>query len=193
MITGLALYYVFSKISWSQVTNLLINAKPLFLILSMVFFTLSKITSALRLQLFFKNIQLFISHKFNLKLAWIGMFYNLFLPGGVGGDGYKVYLLHKQKRIKVKLLIQAMLLDRVSGLVSLLILAGVGFLLLDQSVFPEWVWYTDLLCLLLVVPSFYLVVKILFKTFEKPALRSLVWSIGVQLMQVVSAILILAA
>ena len=127
VITGLALYFVFSKIDWDQVSDLLVQANPFLLLLATFFFILSKVISAYRLQLFFRNIDLHISDIYNLKLAWLGMFYNLFLPGGIGGDGYKVYLLNKQYGTKVKLLIQAALIDRISGLVSLLILVGAGF------------------------------------------------------------------
>lgn len=193
LITGLALYFVFSNIDWDQVSSLLLNANIFLLLIATLFFILSKVISAYRLQLFFKSIDLTISNKYNLKLAWLGMFYNLFLPGGIGGDGYKVYLLNRQFGTKVKLLIQASLIDRVSGLVSLLILAGIGFLLLDLSVFPSWVEYLDIVCLVLVVPAFYFGSKILFKPFVGVAAKSLIWSIGVQLMQVVSAIFILGA
>lgn len=51
----------------------------------------------------------------NLKLYALGMFYNLFLPGGSGGDGYKVYLLRKLYKAPVKHLLSAVLLDRING------------------------------------------------------------------------------
>lgn len=193
LFTGLALYFVFSKIDWDQVSELLINANIFYLLLAAIFFVFSKVISAFRLQLFFKSIRLIISHKYNLKLAWLGMFYNLFLPGGIGGDGYKVYLLNKQYGTKVKLLIQASLIDRISGLVSLMILVGAGVLLLDLSAFPHWIEYLDIICLLLVFPVFYLCSKLLFQPFKSVVMESLIWSIGVQLMQVSSAIFILVA
>ncbi len=193
LITALAIYFVFSKIDWPQVRDLLLGVNPVYLVLAMLFFVLSKVISAFRLQLFFRSIDLTISHQYNLKLAWVGMFYNLFLPGGIGGDGYKVYLLNKQYGTKVKLLIQASLLDRISGLISLLMLAGIGFLLLDLSALPAWVKYTDIVCLLLSVPSLYVLSRLLFKAFVSVVTKSLIWSLGVQLMQVISALLILAA
>lgn len=193
LITGLALYFVFSKIDWNQVSGLLINANLFYLALATIFFVGSKVISAFRLQLFFRVISLNISHRYNLKLAWIGMFYNLFLPGGIGGDGYKVYLLNKQYGTKVKHLIQASLIDRISGLVSLLILVGIGFLLLDLSAFPSWIEYLDIICLGLVFPVFYYASKFLFQPFKSVALKSLIWSVAVQFMQVISAIFILAS
>ena len=44
--------------------------------------------------MFFKQEGVFISEKESLKLYYKGMFYNIMLPGGIGGDGYKGYYLH---------------------------------------------------------------------------------------------------
>jgi uncharacterized membrane protein YbhN (UPF0104 family) len=43
------------------------------------------------------------------------MFYNIFLPGGIGGDGYKIVVLSKRYQEKPKVVFTAILLDRVSG------------------------------------------------------------------------------
>jgi len=193
LLSGLALYIVFKNIKWEQVSGLLVHANAFYLILAAIFFIASKVLSAYRLQRFFACIPLKISSLYNLKLYWIGMFYNLFLPGGVGGDGYKVYLLNKHYGVKVKSLIQASLIDRVSGLTSLLILAGAGFLLPNVSGLPEWLKYADMACLIMVLPVLYLVTRLLFKTFVPALSVSMLWSLGVQLLQVVSAFCILYA
>lgn len=52
---------------------------------------------------------------FNLGLYIKGMFYNIFLPGGIGGDGYKIIVLGKQFKERPKILFTAVLLDRISG------------------------------------------------------------------------------
>lgn len=56
-------------------------------------FNISKIISSIRLNRYFKDINLSLSQTYNLKLYYLGMFYNLFLPGGIGGDGYKIYII----------------------------------------------------------------------------------------------------
>jgi len=63
---------------------------------------------------------------------YIGMFYNLFLPGSVGGDAYKVFLLHEQGVGRTKPLILATLLDRLSGL-AMLALLTFGLILLRED------------------------------------------------------------
>ena len=120
------------------------------------------------------------------------MFYNLSLPGGIGGDGYKVYLLNKQFGTKVKHLIQAGLIDRISGLVSLLFLTGVGFLFLNTSS-PDWIRIPVIVCLTFAFPVLFILTKLLFKQFLPVLGKSMILSLSVQLLQVMSAILILSA
>ena len=191
LISGTALYIVFNNISWAAVEDTLRGANFFYLLLATLFFVLSKVLSAFRLQEFFRCIELEISSKYNLRLYWIGMFYNLFLPGGIGGDGYKVYLLNKQYGIKVKPLIQASLIDRISGLVSLLVLVGIGFFFLEETNFPAWLIYLDVACLLLVFPVLYLLARVFFRPFTPALAKSMAWSLAVQLSQVVSAAFIL--
>ena len=50
-----------------------------------------------------------------LCLCYVGMFYNLFLPGGIGGDAYKVYQLRKYHQGRTFAIVQAMIFDRLNG------------------------------------------------------------------------------
>ncbi|MBC6409853.1 MAG: flippase-like domain-containing protein [Ekhidna sp.] len=192
-LSGLALWFVFSKVNLGEVAGLVLASNPLFLISAAFFFIASKVISAFRLNLFFSAIGLNLSQRFNLKLYWIGMFYNLFLPGGIGGDGYKIYLLNKQSGLKVKHLIQACLIDRISGLVSLLFLAGIGFLFLGLSSFLSWIRMPAIICLILFFPVLFMLTKCFFRQFLPALGKSVMLSLGVQLLQVMSALLILSA
>lgn len=185
--SALALYFVFQKISWPQVSELLLSVNLAYVMVGVAFLAGSKILSAYRLHRFFRCIPLNISKRYNLRLYWIGMFYNLFLPGGIGGDGYKVYLLNKKFGTSVKTLIQASLIDRISGLLSLLILAGAGLLFIENESIPTWLRLVDLVCLVISIPVFYITARILFKPFAPAVLRSMLWSFGVQGLQVLSA------
>jgi len=72
-------------------------SKPVFfLILALIAFVISKIIASWRLKIYFKNIFIRLTEQTNLKLYWLGMYYNLFLPGSIGGDAYKVLLLKKK-------------------------------------------------------------------------------------------------
>ncbi|MEJ2163213.1 MAG: flippase-like domain-containing protein, partial [Robiginitalea sp.] len=95
LFSGLLLYLVFTRIPFSEVWKVLTAAKPAYLLLALLFFILSKIIAAYRLNLYFYQIGLPLAPESNLKLYLQGMFYNLFLPGGIGGDAYKGYILHR--------------------------------------------------------------------------------------------------
>src|SRR4051812_23098981 len=126
-VTVVCLWYVSRKIDWEKSFQIIQNSNLLWLLAAIILFTASKIVSSLRLNVYFNNINLNISQSKNLKLYWLGMFYNLFLPGGIGGDAYKVILLNKTYEQSLKLLSAAVLLDRVSGVVGLGILAVVYY------------------------------------------------------------------
>jgi uncharacterized membrane protein YbhN (UPF0104 family) len=87
-----------------------------------VLFNASKIVAALRLNIYQRHVGVVLSEGQNLRLYYAGMFLNLFLPGGIGGDGYKIFVLNKQQGVAVKKLVLVTLADRVSGLLCLLLL-----------------------------------------------------------------------
>jgi uncharacterized membrane protein YbhN (UPF0104 family) len=181
VVTGLCLWYVSQKIDWSLSWQLLQQSNGLWLLLATVLFAASKVVSAYRLNIYFNNIQVNLSQASNLRLYWLGMFYNLFLPGGIGGDAYKVILLNKQQRHPVKLLSAAVLLDRISGVTALGILAAFYFLLVDVgSIYAQ-------LMAIGIIPGlilFYFLVKQFFPSFLKGFWSTLWLGLGVQLLQV---------
>ena len=191
VVSGIALYIVFRNIDWDQTKSVLLSTNWLWLLIATIFFIGSKLVSAFRLNLYFQNIDLQLSKLYNLRLYWIGMFYNLFLPGGIGGDGFKVYLLNKQYGTGIKPLIQATLLDRVSGMMALIFLAGLGYLAMDQSNMPSWVYYLDLVGLFIMIPVYSFIVGKFFYQFHNSFWSTNFHSLAVQLMQVVSAYFIL--
>ena len=93
-LTATALYIVGRKINLPETKQILFRANAVWLFAALLLFNASKVLSAVRLNRFFSSIGLQLSQTYNLRLYYVGMFYNLFLPGGIGGDGYKVYLLN---------------------------------------------------------------------------------------------------
>lgn len=194
VLTGLALFLVFRKIDTDQLWEITKTIRWFWLVPAVLIFVLSKLFTAFRLNLYFKNIGLNISEKLNIKLYLIGMFYNLFLPGGIGGDGYKVYLLNKHYQTPVKSLIQASLLDRLGGLVAIVFLLLVLILPVDLTLpFASQIPWEILLGIaaLLVFPVFWLMQKLLFKSFLPSFWKANGWSLAGQLAQLVCAWFIL--
>lgn len=133
-VTIACLWYVSTKINFAELKEILSTTNLLLLAAGFCVFIVSKIIASFRLNIYFRNISLLLKEKENLKLFWLGMFYNLFLPGSVTGDAYKVIVLSKQFNINYKKPTAAVLLDRFSGLLGLgLILAFYSFFILNKT------------------------------------------------------------
>jgi glycosyltransferase 2 family protein len=187
-ITVLCFWYISTKIDFKKAFEAFTKANWLYLFVALVFFVLSKILSAFRLNIYFSNIKLYLSQKKNLKLYWLGMFYNLFLPGAISGDAYKVILLNRKYKTPYKKASAAVLLDRFSGVLALgVILCIYGIVVLNNA-------YFDVLLIggaLLAIAGFYLAIRFLFKDFLQSFLPTFFWAMAVQASQVVAIYFIL--
>ncbi|KEO75575.1 hypothetical protein EL17_00335 [Anditalea andensis] len=184
-VTGLAIVLVFNKVDLNEVGETILKASPIYLFLALLLFFLSKLFAAVRLKYFFTDIGVILTSQYNFRLYLIGMFHNLYLPGGVGGDGYKVYILHQQSKKPVKKLISAVLFDRINGLVVLLFLAVLLSLISSISfIYGEYDWAVWLL-LFLIYPVYAILAKWLFPTLHKSLVATSFYSFMTQGMQLV--------
>jgi glycosyltransferase 2 family protein len=180
-VTAVCLWYVSRKIDWLLTLKLLQQSNKLWLLFGAFLFTASKVVSSFRLNIYFRNIDVGLSEKTNLKLYWLGMFYNLFLPGGIGGDAYKVILLNRQYKQPVKKLSAAVLLDRISGVAGLGILAATYyFLIYEGAQYSYWL-------IAAIIPGliiYYVFVRKLFPSFIQSFWSTLWLGVVVQFLQV---------
>jgi len=192
-VTALALYLVLTKTDVTRLAGIIRNANPWYLLLSLFFFNISKLLNAVRLNRFFKAIGIELSTMYNLKLYYLGMFYNLFLPGGIGGDGYKIYILQKNHGLKMINVFHAVLWDRICGIVALVFLT---LLLLLPGTFalklPALVPYAWIL-LFALYPLALLVNRVFYRQFIRVFAVTALESMLVQITQVISALFILKA
>jgi uncharacterized membrane protein YbhN (UPF0104 family) len=161
-----------------------------FLLLSVASFMFSKLLASFRLNINFRNIKINLPEWINIKLYWLGMFYNLFLPGSISGDAYKVIRLTKTFDVPYKKTTAAVLLDRFSGLLALgIILAVYGVIVLDNKLY-DGILITGAI---IAVVALYLVVKFFLKEFFPGFFPTFFWGIAVQIFQVVCVYCILMA
>jgi glycosyltransferase 2 family protein len=160
-----AMWLALRNIGWAELNQFEWNGSLLWLIPAFLFFNISQCISAYRLLQFYKIYQPAISYRFNLRLYYKGMFYNLFLPGGIGGDAYKIIAL-KNSDNSYKQLTTATLLDRVNGLVVLLLIIS---LLTAFVAIPGFEKLLSLLpyFVLIGLPCYILVIFYFFKPFSK--------------------------
>ena len=88
------------------------------------------------------------------QLVMIGMFYNLFLPGGTGGDLVKVFYAMKEAPKRKSAVFLSVIVDRVTGMVALIIVSAGVFL-----------WFRESLMALPLIRGFLIAVAIIFGMF----------------------------
>lgn len=186
LVSALLLSFVFTKIPFREVTQLWKSLQIGYLFLGAVFFLASQFVSAQRLGIFLHKNEFPLSYRSNLELYFLGMFYNFFIPGGIGGDAYKIYLLNKKFGWSAKKLTSTLFADRLSGLIAIcLIICVLGFFSLPE--FRFWV-------LAVFVAGFFaafFVFKKMFKNFGVIYWQTLGLSTFVQLLQLVCFIFLL--
>lgn len=185
-----ALYYVYTKIDLQEVLSIFSSVHYGWLLAATVMFVVSKVFSSFRLNVFFANINSALTGLSNLKLYLLGMYYNLFLPGGIGGDGYKIYLLNKLFKVKAKKLFWAVLLDRVNGVLALFVLAMV---MVPFIPVPMLYKYLAVSAIPVSIAVYYIVIKYFFKDFYSGVNKTNLQSLAVQVFQIVAAWFILYA
>ena len=189
-VSAAAIWWVLSNISFKEVIAVFSTANNWYLFIALIFIVFSSILSGFRQNLSFKSTGAHISPLLNLKLFWLGMFYNLFLPGGIGGDGVKVYLVNKYRKNGVRKNIGAMLVNRIAGLVAIgLITIVLYYLSGDKFKIGPLGWLGIPLLYLL----YYFVLRYFLKSFLPIHGGLFAWSVVLQLMQLLSAALILYA
>jgi uncharacterized membrane protein YbhN (UPF0104 family) len=123
LISACLIVFVFLNIDLSQVKSLAFHPQraPM-LIAAFIAFNASKIVGALRLNIYQRHAAIHLSERDNLRLYYAGMFLNVFLPGGIGGDAYKILILHRSHALPLRTVVTTTLADRVSGILALVFL-----------------------------------------------------------------------
>lgn len=128
-LTFLLLYLVFTRIDIRTLRHLFLSSNPYYIFLAFLFYFLALVVACWRNLTFLKNIGLNLEFWFSFRLYMLGAFYNISLPGGIGGDGFKIYLLRKKFKLPTRRIFLAMLFDRLSGLWA------VGFIAVSLIIF----------------------------------------------------------
>ncbi len=187
-ITSVLLYYVFSKVHFSEIKSRLIHANYWWMLAAVICYFVSMIASSWRLLSFFKSINLRLDPLFNFRLYLLGIFYNFLLPGGIGGDGYKIYLLNKSYKLPAKKVFWALLFDRLSGLWA------IGLIIVCLKIFIPQIPINIAIPATIFIAGtivYYIIVRMFFSEFGRHFFKGHAKAIVVQTFQVMSIIMIL--
>ena len=185
-ITVFFVYFTISNLDLSKLYEVLNNINILYLIIAASIYFSSQIISSERLRYILSDNKFIISFKQNFTLYLIGLFYNFFIPGGIGGDAYKSYLMNKKFNWKLSKVVKLLLLDRLIGLgVLCCILIG-----LYEIIFLNFnfIYLILTLCLLSIIG--YYIVKMIFKN-QNIFWKSFLYSLASHTIQFISLFIIL--
>lgn len=116
---GMLYYLVLSgSIEWSSFKGLAHSWQ--FTLVAMLLFFIATVFQAWRLQILINAQHLNLSFVASIRLTFIGLFFNTYLPGATGGDLVKIYYASKGNPGNRTEVITILLLDRFIGLFSLL-------------------------------------------------------------------------
>ena len=188
-ITAFALYWVFSNTDMVALSERISRSNPYYLFLAFLAFVVSQFFASARVHSFFVSAGLKLSPLYNYKLYLLGMFYNMFLPGGIGGDGYKIFFLNKTFGTEKKKLLTAVFLDKLSGVWALCVLIILMLLFIPDI----GVAYYLLAILFIGTVIYFFLYKYLFGAYFKLFIPAHIKALGLQFMQVVSVAFILQA
>jgi uncharacterized membrane protein YbhN (UPF0104 family) len=185
-----AIIYVLRRVSIGDITDLLDTANYLYLAFALLLFVGSKLISAIRALLILNQYSVPLSGWENLKLYWTGMFFNLFLPGGIGGDIYKTVVINKIHNNGLKLSAGVVLMDRIAGVAALTVLALIFIPLTNIYHHVGWIC---LIGISVTVFGFTSLVLIFLPRLKEIVGIVLLWSFVVQILQLLSVICIMKA
>jgi glycosyltransferase 2 family protein len=188
LLSALALWLVYKKINKQDFISILSQLDYAWLFPAIILFNISKIFSSVRLNGLLQNIGIESDHLTNLKLYYKGMFYNLFLPGGIGGDAYKTYVINQGNDVPLKKIIGTILYDRLSGLIMLVFISCI----LAFDLIEGWKLIALILGII-TIPAGYIFTRLVFPSHTKNFRYSQLVSFVVQISQILSVICILKA
>jgi uncharacterized membrane protein YbhN (UPF0104 family) len=123
LVSGSLMYFLLSKAGVHEVISLLKNINPYAFAFAVVAFLFIQFIASIRWGLL-------LPEKFSLRrlypLYLLGAFFNIFLPGLVGGDAVKIYYLYKETGKGTQAL-SSVFMDRYVGLFTLIMLGLLAF------------------------------------------------------------------
>jgi uncharacterized membrane protein YbhN (UPF0104 family) len=153
LVSGGLLAYFFSRIHPERFLNTFATANYSWISLALLVYLITQVISAVRWAALARPLGIETPFNDLLKYYLIGMFFNLFAPGTVGGDVSRIFYLVRDREahadgraVTTMHAAISVLMDRAIGMIVLVWLGAAGLLLFPQYAVPRSVrWITLLL------------------------------------------------
>lgn len=105
--------------------QVIVNGTWYWFIYGIITYGVVEFLAAIRWNYLLRVQEIFITKTRLVGLLMIGLFFNIFMPGGTGGDVVKAYYLIKETPDKKAAAILSILMDRMIGLLGMMFMAAV--------------------------------------------------------------------
>ena len=123
-ITLALLLFLAFQMDLGELVAILFSANPILILLATLVHVLSVLLSVFRWRTILVNFDIHIDFSPLAKITFIGFFFNLFLPSGIGGDFFRAYYLSKRKDRGMSTTLTTTFLERSAGLCALLVIGS---------------------------------------------------------------------
>lgn len=128
LVTGAGLWYVFHGAERrAQIADALRHARLGWILLAWICYSAVEILATVRWQILLRLQGIRLSWPRAGAIVMIGLFFNQFLPGAVGGDAMRLYLIFKQAPARKVGAALSIAMDRLLGLLAIVFLASMSF------------------------------------------------------------------
>jgi uncharacterized membrane protein YbhN (UPF0104 family) len=147
LVTVLLLAIIAYKVDWGELGKTVAQVSAMSVAVALLIYVAAQLISSVRWAVLAGQLGVAQPLGQYIRLYWIGMFCNLFLPTSVGGDVVRAYRLGTISG-RPRDAACSVLADRLSGLAMLLVMASFALALVPTGI-PEWlrwtIWPTTLL------------------------------------------------
>ncbi len=155
------LIFLFSKTSRQEFIHMLVNADYKFFIFSLFLYIIGQVVSARKWMILSQRLNFNNKFILYLRLYFLGMFYNMFLPTNIGGDIIKVIKLKNNEPLSTTKAIISVISDRITGVCVLVLFIILG------SIFYHNLFWINIFNLCLILGSFIGIIIFIFVTKNK--------------------------
>lgn len=119
------LFFLVTQLDTETIRDLILTADPVWFVLVFALYFAQILAATKRWSYVIESLRHHISFGTAFRLTMVGQFFNQCLPSNIGGDAMRMYYL-RNAGIDTPVAISSVLLDRIMGLVVLIVLATVS-------------------------------------------------------------------
>ncbi len=183
---------VLEKINTRKLSELVKTADYKYFALSFLMIVMAQIFGALRMRYNLNAAEFKVSRTYSIGMYFLGTLFNIVLPGGIGGDGYRAYYFHKRFRFPWQKTLMAILRGRSSGLLFLCVfLIACAFFYKDNLAIIPYIDYVLIASAILIFPAYTVLTKYLLKENLKVQIGGMKYSFISQVFFLLATVAIL--